>query len=56
MSDIKVGEPFPLDIGHIGDCDGEFHNGPFVATCVLDTGHGGKHVASDGQKVIEVWA
>lgn len=54
---IEVGDPFPLDEGNVGGCsalrvDG---SGVFLAACVLDKDHDGKHVASDGQTVVEVW-
>lgn len=57
MSDrIQVGEPFALPVDHVGDCDGEYQNVlGFFAVCVLDEGHAGPHVASDGTKVVEVW-
>ena len=51
MSDIKVGDSFPLDPKNIGDCEAVH----VFACCVLDTGHGGRHVASDGERVVEVW-
>lgn len=53
--EIKVGDNFPLDPAHVGDCDGEHKSGPFVAYCVLDSGHEGNHVATNGQTVVEVW-
>jgi len=53
---IAVGDPFVLDEDNVGNCPGEFV-GPFglVAMCVLDEGHGGVHVATDGQVVVQVW-
>ena len=54
---IAKGEPFPMDPGDEGDCpamrvDG---SGTFVAVCVLDEDHGGRHVASDGEIIVEAW-
>lgn len=53
---ISVGDPFPLDVEHVGDCSGE-HRAPggMLAFCVLDEGHAGPHVATDGETVVEVW-
>lgn len=53
--DIKVGDRFPLDSKHVGDCDGEHKKGIFTAFCVLDSGHAGNHVATNGETVVEVW-
>lgn len=55
---IKVGDPFPLDMGNVGDCPGEKVDGAglFTAYCVLDEGHSpAPHVATDGTVVVEVW-
>ncbi|MEV7132095.1 hypothetical protein AB0N24_04320 [Arthrobacter sp. NPDC093128] len=54
---ITVGEPFPLDETNVGDCSGEKVDGSgiFTAYCALDEGHGGRHVASDGETVVEAW-
>lgn len=54
---IAVGEPFPLDASNVGDCSGEKLDGSgiFTAYCALDEGHDGRHVASDGETVVEVW-
>lgn len=53
---IRVGDSFPLDEVHVGDCPGIHMSGNgFMAMCVLDEGHGGPHVATDGETVVEVW-
>lgn len=52
---INVGESFPLDAAHVGDCPSGFTAFGLEVSCVLDTGHGGQHVASDGQTVVAVW-
>ena len=54
---IAVGEPFTLDEENVGDCSGERTDGSgiFVAFCVLDEGHAGQHVATDGVTVVETW-
>lgn len=54
---IAVGEPFPLDESNVGDCSGEKLDGSgiFTAYCALDEGHQGRHIASDGERVVEVW-
>lgn len=55
--DIKVGEPFALNRGDVGDCPGIYRAlGGLIAMCVLDEGHSGVHVATDGRVVVEVWA
>jgi hypothetical protein len=56
VNPIKVGDSFPLDQAHVGDCSGTHtaDNG-FQAFCVLDEGHGGSHVATNGATVVEVW-
>lgn len=51
---IAAGEAFLLDEDHVGDCsstqaDG---SGAFLAFCVLDEGHAGKHVASNGDEIV----
>jgi hypothetical protein len=57
MSDpIAVGDPFPLSHSDIGDCQGVCRGkGGMIAMCVLDEGHGGPHIASNGRMVVEVW-
>lgn len=54
---IAVGDPFPLDEGNVGDCSAMHVDGAgiFLAACVLDEDHHGRHVASNGQIVVEVW-
>jgi hypothetical protein len=52
---IKAGDPFPLDEADVGDCPGVYSTDVFRALCVLDSGHRGPHVATDGLKVVEVW-
>lgn len=55
---LKVGDPFPLDRAHVGDCPATKRDGAglFFALCVLDEGHSpAPHVATDGRFVVEVW-
>lgn len=55
---IKVGDPFPLDVGDVGDCSAVRFDatGILAAMCVLDEGHSpAPHVATDGRVVVEVW-
>lgn len=54
---IAVGDPFPLDEANVGDCSATKVDGCriFLAACVLDENHAGRHVASDGEKVVEAW-
>ena len=54
---IARGEAFAMDLHEEGDCpamqvDG---SGTFVSVCVLDEGHGGPHVSSDGEIIVQVW-
>lgn len=53
----QVGKPFPLDPADVGDCPGEKLDGSgiFTAYCVLDEDHQGRHVATNGQVVVEIW-
>jgi hypothetical protein len=54
---ISVGDRFTLAAGDVGDCPGEFVGaGGMLAFCVLDHGHAGPHVATDGSVVVEVWS
>ena len=54
---IVVGDPFVLDANNVGDCPAEFEGvGGLLAFCVLDEGHAGQHVATDGTTVIETWS
>ena len=53
---IAVGDSFPLDERDVGDCPATVSKVPgAVAFCVLDEGHRGQHVATDGETVVEVW-
>lgn len=55
---LRAGEPFPLDDAEVGDCPALLPGLlglPFPGSCVLDTGHGGPHVAGDGEIVLAVW-
>ena len=55
---VKIGDPFPIDPGNVGDCDGvKMHpSGAVAAFCVLDAGHSpAPHVASNGQVIVEIW-
>lgn len=53
---IRVGDRFPLDEIDFGDCSGiHVSANKFAVLCALDEGHGGPHVATDGETVVEVW-
>ena len=54
---IAVGEAFPLDEDHVGGCSSTQAegSGSFLALCVLDAGHAGKHVASNGDEIVATW-
>lgn len=54
---IQVGDAFVLDSGNVGDCSSIKMDGAgiFAAMCVLDENHGGRHVASNGETIVEVW-
>lgn len=55
---IAKGEPFAMDLHEEGDCPAMQvdSSGAFVSVCVLDEGHGGPHVASDGEIIVQVWS
>ncbi|OLT26598.1 hypothetical protein BJF83_20765 [Nocardiopsis sp. CNR-923] len=60
MSDPQLFDPWPMDVEtEAGDCPARSFGHPPLphlgAVCVLDTGHAGAHVASDGQKVVCAW-
>jgi len=52
-----VGDAFPIDLINEADCPAETAPIGFPASCILDKGHGGQHVAVgfEGQ-VVEVWS
>lgn len=53
---LQVDDPFPAELVSVGDCPAEYV-APFgmIAFCLLDDGHEGQHVATDGQRVVAVW-
>jgi hypothetical protein len=52
----KIGDDFPLEDDFVGDCTAEKKmDFGLPAMCVLDPGHDGPHVATDGKRVIQVW-
>jgi hypothetical protein len=52
---IRAGDPFPLGSSAIGCCPAETDYNGFLVACVLESGHGGQHVASDGEYALAVW-
>jgi hypothetical protein len=52
---IRAGDPFPLGSSAVGCCPAEIDYNGFLVACVLESGHGGQHVASDGEYALAVW-
>jgi hypothetical protein len=52
---IRAGDPFPLGSSAVGCCPVETEYDGFVVACVLESGHCGQHVASDGEYALAVW-
>jgi hypothetical protein len=52
---IRAGDPFPLGSSAIGCCPAETEHNGFVVVCVFESGHGGQHIASDGEYALAVW-
>ena len=53
-----MGERFPVADPDVGDCPAEHLNTDrylLRVPCVLDTGHAGPHIASDGHVIVEIW-